>query len=332
MSLDSKVLRRAKEVLAQRKRDAEALQLAHTEEAYRKNPRIKELDIQIRGTMADVIGFALSRGSDPESAIDDVREENLHLQEERVQELLAAGLPADYTDVKYACPKCSDTGYVGVAMCDCLKRAYREEQAKELSDLLKLGEETFDTFDLEWYDDIPVGSGGISPRDNMEMVYEMCREYARKFGKNSFNLFMHGGTGLGKTFLSACIAREVAEKGYSVVYETAGAIFSKFEEEKFSKAQDMEAAQSETRRCLTCDLLIIDDLGTELTTAFTVSALYEIINTRLITGKKTVINSNLPLAELGKRYSMQIMSRLEGEYQMLPFYGRDIRILKKERK
>jgi len=159
----------------------------------------------------------------------------------------------------------------------------------------------------------------------MEIIYETCVEYARKFGQKSMNLFFNGAPGLGKTFLSACIARVVADNGYSVVYDMAASIFAKFEEAKFSRTEDPEESRAEVRRCLECDLLILDDLGTEMTTAFTVSALYELVNTRLVTGKKTIVSSNLTINELRRRYSGQIMSRLEGEYQVLTFRGEDIR-------
>jgi len=202
---------------------------------------------------------------------------------------------------------------------------YKEEQRESLSSLLKLGVETFDSFDLSYYDDKPAPDTGISPRRSMEIIYETCVEYARKFGKKSMNLFFNGAPGLGKTFLSACIARVVAENGNSVIYDMAASIFARFEEAKFSRSEDAAEARADAKRYLECDLLILDDLGTEMTTAFTVSALYELINTRLVTGRKTLVNSNLTINELRRRYSEQIMSRLEGEYQVLTFRGEDIR-------
>jgi DNA replication protein DnaC len=198
-----------------------------------------------------------------------------------------------------------------------------------LSSLLKLGTETFETFKLDYYSDEP-NANGASPRRTMRIIFEICQNYAHKFGAKSNNLFFVGAPGLGKTFLSACIARVVAESGFSVVYDTAGAIFAKFEDAKFSREEDdRQEARKETRRILECDLLILDDLGTELVTSFTISALYEIVNTRLITGKKTIISTNMGLEELRARYSMQIMSRLEGEYEALTFSGEDIRKIKR---
>lgn len=332
MSLDGKILRRAKNRLDEMRRNGEAEQSLRLARAYKLNPRIREIDDELRSTVIDAMGLALSRGTDPEEAIAEIREENLFLQEERVRELVGAGLPADYTDEKFMCPICRDTGYNGTKICACLMEIYRQEQAKELSSMLDMGKETFDNFNLEYYDDTPDPMTGISPRSNMDLVYEVCVRYAETFGKKSKNLFMSGSTGLGKTFLSTCIAKVVSEKGYSVVYDTAGSIFARFEDEKFSKDDDTASARADVNRYLTCDLLIIDDLGTELTTAFVTSALYNLINTRLITGKKTIISSNSTMQELRSKYSPQIMSRLQGEYEVLSFYGRDIRLLKKERR
>jgi DNA replication protein DnaC len=146
------------------------------------------------------------------------------------------------------------------------------------------------------------------------------------------NLFLTGNPGLGKTFLSACMARVVSERGYSVVYDTAANIFSRFETRKFARdAEEIRQAEADARRYLTCDLLILDDLGSEFTTPFIQAALYEVINTRLVEGKHTVISSNLDMNAIRQRYTPQVASRLEGEYQILPFVGQDIRLLKKQR-
>jgi DNA replication protein DnaC len=229
-------------------------------------------------------------------------------------------------DDGYMCPKCRDAGYVGADICGCLMELYKSEQRKSLSNLLKLGDETFHSFDLSYYDDVSRDpDAAVSPRRCMEIIYETCVEYARRFGKNSVNLFFNGPPGLGKTFLSACIARVVADGGYSVVYDTAGSVFAKFEEVRFSRGGDTEDVRREISRYLECDLFILDDLGTEMTTAFTVSALYEVVNTRLIEGRKTIVSSNLTVRELGVRYSEQIASRLGGEYQVLTFRGDDVR-------
>jgi len=286
-------------------------------------PRIRALDAEIRATMSDLIGAALDSGSAAQA--EGIRLRNLELQKQRRSELIRAGFSDSYLDDEYMCPKCHDTGYVHTRMCECLMELYKNEQRESLSNLFKLGGETFDSFNLSYYDDMPAPDTGGSPRQSMEIIYEICVEYARKFGAKSMNLFFNGAPGLGKTFLSACIARVVAENGFSVVYDMASSVFAKFEDAKFMRVGDPEEARNEVGRCLECDLLILDDLGTEMATAFTTSALYEIINTRLVTGKKTIVSSNLAIHELRRRYSGQIMSRLEGEYQVLTFRGDDIR-------
>jgi len=323
MALDGKVLARAKAVLEEKRRNKASLNDKRLLKVYTAAPRVRELDAELRATMAKLVGVAL--GTDSDSKVEDIRVRNLELQKERHSEIVRAGFPENYLDDEYNCLKCNDQGYVNAKMCDCLREIYREEQRISLSNLFKLGEETFDSFDLSFYDDKPSSDTGVSPRRSMEEVFEICVQYARKFNNKSMNLFFNGAPGLGKTFLSACIARVVAENGFSVVYDMAASIFTKFEDAKFQRTDDYDGVRNEIKRYLECDLLIIDDLGTEMTTAFTISALYEIINTRLVTGRKTLVNSNLTMDELYRRYSEQIMSRLEGDYQVLTFYGDDIR-------
>jgi DNA replication protein DnaC len=295
------------------------------EDIYGKIPRVAAIDELLRRSIADAVKAALTSGEDTEAAIRDIAEENLALQEERGTLIAALGYPPDYIDDKPLCAICGDSGYVDGKMCSCLMERYKSAQAAELSSLLKLGQETFDSFNLDYYDDTR-SDGSISPRQNMELIYEASLQYARKFGPKSGSLFFTGGTGLGKTFLSSCIAKVVSERGFSVVYDTAVSIFAKFEEDKFSGG---EVSHEAVERYLGCDLLIMDDLGTEMTTSFTTSALYNIINTRLCSGRQTIISSNLSFGEMSKRYTPQIMSRLQGEYDVFTFYGRDIRLVKK---
>ena len=329
MAIDEALAARARARLAEKKLERQTEYERRLDEVYSSNPAVGEIDDELRASIADVIAIALKEGHDTEDAFEDVRIRNLDLQRRRREEIKRAGFPEAYLDEAPMCSKCGDTGYADSKMCTCLKELYTQEQKKSLSSLLKLGGETFDNFELAFYSDTPDPATGVSPRQSMEFVYETCVQYAVKFGSRSMNLFFSGGTGLGKTFLSACIARVVAENGFSVVYDTANSIFSKFEDEKFSKSEDMAKTRESIKRYLECDLLIVDDLGTEMTTAFTVSALYELINTRLMSNKKTVISSNLSINALRDRYSAQIMSRLEGEYQVLTFYGEDIRIKKR---
>ena len=333
MPYDANVLRRATRRLEEDSRLRREETERRRQEAYARQPRLEQLDRRIQGTMAGLVAAALRQGGDASAAVRAVREENQALQQERAVLLGAMGLPPDALDDSPACPLCRDTGWQGAKMCRCLRELCAREQIKELSKLLDLGEQSFDTFRLDYYSQTPYPGRGASPRGNMELVYDVCLSYATKFGRFALkNLFLSGPPGLGKTFLSACIARTVSENGFSVVYDTAGNIFAQFEARKFLRdSPDGLDARDETRRYLNCDLLILDDLGSELTTQFTQSALYEVINTRLVGERHTVISSNLSIGEVAQRYAPQIASRLDGEYHTLEFFGDDIRLLKKNR-
>lgn len=323
MSYDAVVISRATEKLEQIRRKRERELEARRDEVALRVPRVAQIDARLRRTLLDV-ARATFRGGDPTEEINALRDENLALQAERERLLAAAGYPADVLEDKPACAKCGDKGWIGGKMCDCLKVLCAQEQIKELSKLLDLGEQSFQNFRLDYYSTEIDPAMGISPRENMTRVLEICRNYAQKFGKFYFdNLFLFGKPGLGKTFLSACIARVVSENGFSVVYDTAGNVFSAFEERKF--ARDDEQAREETNRYLNCDLLILDDLGSELTTSMTQAALYTLLNTRLVAGRRTVISSNLSVEDVHRRYTPQIASRLAGEFRTLPFVGEDIR-------
>ena len=328
MSYDPNIVRRARARLEAAKARRQEEQERRRREIYAAVPRLREIDAQLQATIIQVITSALKQGTDPAPVVGVLRDRNLDLQAERRRLLAEHGWPEDALDDVPACPKCGDTGWVGTRMCACLAALCREEQIRELSSLLSLGDQSFDAFDLEYDSPLPWPGQALPPRENMEMVREICYHYANKFGRYYFkNLFLSGAPGLGKTFLSACIARTVSEKGFSVVYDTAGSIFAQFEARKFERDPD---AADDTRRYLSCDLLILDDLGSEMTTPFVQSALYTLLNTRLTADLATVISSNLSMDDVHRRYSPQIASRLEGEYRTLPFYGEDIRLQRKK--
>jgi DNA replication protein DnaC len=330
MSYDGKIMRRALQRFDADKKQREERLRQREETLYAREPRLREIDAELRSTMSKIITSALRRGTDPQPALSVLRDRNLSLQEERAQLLRKMGLPADCLEEKPNCPLCRDTGYRDGAVCRCLKSYYAMEQQKELSQLLDLGSQSFDRFSLDWYATLPDPDMGISPRRNMEQNYQACVRFAEEFAPGNGNLLLSGTPGLGKTFLSACIAREVSDGGFSVVYDTAIHIFDRFENQKFGRetGEDVSAGIDRIRNC---DLLILDDLGTEMATAFIVSVLYEIVNTRLMTEKSTIINTNLSPDEIGARYSPQILSRLQGNYETLVFFGDDIRQLKKQR-
>ena len=327
MSYDGRLLRLAQERYEADRSIREAEQAARREAIYTSRPRLREIDGELRSTMSRIITSALRHGTDPRSAVAVLRDENLSLQAEKRELLQKMGLPEDALEETPACALCGDTGYRNGRVCRCLRGYYAREQQKELSRMLDLGHQSFDTFDTDWYSDQRAPGKSKSAREHMERVYDTCVEYAHNFGKRPANLLLFGRPGLGKTHLSAAIAREVSGKGFSVVYDTAGHVFERFEAQKFGR----DEAERDVERVLNCDLLILDDLGTELTTAFVQSALYQILNSRLLEKRSTIVSTNLMPETIGQRYSPQIASRIEGEYQLLPFVGEDIRTLKKKR-
>lgn len=331
MAYDGKIMHRALQRFEEDKRQREEQFQNRRENVFRRQPRLREVDSELRSTMSRIIVNALRRGTDPRPAVERLRDENLSLQAEKRELLARMGLPEDCLEEKPFCRLCGDTGYRNGQVCRCLRSYYAREQQKELSRMLDLGSQSFDTFSLNWYSEEYTPSLGISARENMDWVYNTCRKYAENFGPESGSLLLSGAPGLGKTHLSAAIAREVSGDGWSVVYDTAGHIFQQFETQKFGREEGDEAS-ADVDRVMNCDLLILDDLGTEMTTAFVQSALYQIINGRLMEKKATILNTNLKVEDISRRYSPQIASRIEGEYQMLPFFGEDIRKLKKQRR
>ena len=326
--MDGKLLAQAREEKEDiRRRAVQTDRLRHAQ-AYAKVPALRELD----GQIAALIPQAATAAAGGPAALEALRRESLELQARRAELLVANGWPIDWLDGAWGCPRCRDTGYVEGRMCSCLKELYDQAQRRDLSELMKLGTESFGTFDLGLYDDRPDPVSGVAPRTQMETVFGICYDYALDFGRRRENYLFRGGTGLGKTFLSACIAREVAKQGFSVVYETAVEAMGVYETQKFARdPEQIASAEARIGRMTGCDLLILDDLGTEMVTEFTRSALYTLVNSRLIGRKKTVISTNLSSEQMRRTYTPQIVSRLEGEFQVLSFAGSDIRLLKKER-
>lgn len=328
MSFDASIMNMAQSRFRQDRERREEQLDRRREEVYRRLPRVEEIDRELRVTVGAIMISAFENETDPECALRELSERNMALQRERAELLVGAGYAYDELDEKILCRHCEDRGFLtDGSPCRCLMAYYTKEQNRRLSKLLDLGSQSFDTFSLDWYDD---GQGATLK--HMEMVLESCINYARRFGERSGNLLFTGAPGLGKTFLSACIAREVSGSGFSVVYDTAAHIFQQFESGKFGRDNPYEEdPDREINRYLNCDLLIMDDLGTEMLTSFVQSAFYRIVNDRLINRRKTILSTNLSVEEIGRRYGEAVRSRIEGEYERLQFYGKDIRIQKRER-
>lgn len=322
MALDGKILAKARQQLESIHADNVAEHFLRQDRIYSRIPEIERIDLRLRSQMSELVGLTIRKAPDLAEALKALESESLELQAKKAELLKEHGYGIDYLDDIYSCPKCKDTGFVQGNMCSCLKELYNRELTSELSVLLRSGDERFEDFDLSLY-----GEAG----EGMAIVFDTCREYAHSFSERSMNLLFQGGTGLGKTFLSACIARVVAQNGHSVCYDTAASALEAFEMKKFARdAEAAEKASTRVERMLECELMILDDLGTEMLTQISISALYTLINTRLVEGKKTIISTNLTDAELARRYTPQICSRIDGEFLKLPFAGTDIRKLKKE--
>ena len=323
MGYSMEVMQRARARLAAAKADRESENQQHLADAYARLPRLKEIDRQLRLTMAMAAQAVFSSGGDVNAAMEEAKNKNLALQQER-EALVKMYFEEGYLDDSPICDRCGGSGYVGSTMCECLAELCRQEQKKELT-FLNVGRETFDQFRLDYYPDRIDPKFGVNVRTVMEKTYQTCRRYAYGFTERSGNLLFSGDTGLGKTFLSACIARTVADRGFSVVYESAGHLFGKLERAKFSGD---ETAREEIKKYNECDLLIVDDLGTEMPGQFTTAALYALVNDRLLAGKAMIISTNLNTEDLSKRYSSQIASRLRGSFTRVAFLGDDIRVKK----
>ena len=323
MAYSAEVVGRARARLAQAKEDRESENRQHLAEAYAKVPRIREIDLELRRTMAKAAQAAFLQGSDGRDLMEKVRQNNLQLQQERAILAMEYFEPG-YLDESPICDSCGGSGYIGSSMCECLLELCRQEQKREVS-ILSGSKDTFSQFRLDYYPNEIDPKLGVNIRAVMEKTFQTCRRYAQFFTEKSGNLLLSGDTGLGKTFLSACIARTVADRGYSVVYESAGHLFTNMERAKF--AND-ESAREICRRYTACDLLIVDDLGTEMPGQFTTAALYSLINDRLLAGKPMIVSTNLTVDDMLRRYSPQIASRLRGSFERLAFVGEDIRIKK----
>ncbi len=332
MAYEPAVMRKALARLERRRESRERRRYRLERELYAKSPRLREVDAALRGTMAELAYLASGgRPVAPDgSEIAAIRARNEALQRERTALLAELGYGPDALDAAPACPLCGDRGWTPEgAMCGCLKELCAQEQMSALTALLNLTEEQdFARLRLDVYSDLPWQGRSRSPRENMRRVAQVCEGYARQFPRYPLrNLLLSGGTGLGKTFLSGCVAREVARRGYSVVYDTAVNLFAAFETRRFTRdAGEERQARDITRRYLGSDLLILDDLGSEHTLPSTRSALYEVVNSRLQGELHTIISTNLSKDDIAARYTPQLASRIGGLYQELTFYGDDLRL------
>ena len=328
MGYSSSVYKAASDILHERRLNAEKAAERRKEEVYEMFPRVKELEKQI--SMGGIkTARAVLAGGDVKKAVSKLRDQDLAMQAEVKRILTDNGYPANYFEPKYFCKKCEDKGYYDIngktVRCSCMKSALVTCACAELNRYAPLSLSTFESFDLEYYDKSINPKVKTSPYEHMSKVFRLCQNYADNFSKNSESILMSGETGLGKTHLSLAIANEVIKKGYGVVYASAPPIISKLEKEYFSSDKD----DSLFSMLADCDLLIIDDLGTEFYSQFAVSQFYNLFNSRMLSNKPIIINTNLTITELKEKYTDRFVSRICGNARQLDFLGRDIRIRRK---
>lgn len=287
---------------------------------YKRFPRAEEIEKELSLTAIEASKAVLS-GGDAAFEIKKLKEKNKVLKDELSGILKKAGFPEDYLEIKYNCEKCSDEGFIDGKMCSCMKDMLKKESYNRLNKMSPLELSSFDNFSLDYYLKTSP-EDKQSPYNRMSLIYNFCRKYASKFQKTSPSLLFTGRTGLGKTHLSLAIASEVINRGFAVIYGSSQSIVSKMEKERFQSYG--ENGESE-KHFINCDLLIIDDLGTEFISSYSVAAIYNIINSRIMMNKATIISTNLTMRELEKNYTERLVSRMIGNNIRLEFLGEDIR-------
>lgn len=298
---------------------------------YSEIPEIHEIDQTISSSsLAAAKARILSQQpNEAASSIREIREQNQSLIRKKKDLLLQHGYAADYLELQYHCPKCQDTGYLNQEACSCLKQMVIDEMYEQSNLKNILEKENFDTFSLSYYSKEKVEGKDHSPYDNMSSILQHCIRFTEDFDTKQENILLYGETGLGKTFLSNCIAKKLLDTGHTVLYLSSNELFEQILSPYIMSGKKNEELSYLYHYIYSCDLLILDDLGTEMTNNFTLSQLFEIINQRILSGHSTLISTNLVLPQIQERYTERIMSRLIAHYKCFYVYGDDIRYQKR---
>lgn len=320
MKFSEDVYIKAEAELKKRRDNAEQLSDMRRKQLITKFPELLEIENTIRDAALEVIK---GLGSGKAVNVNSLAEKNLNAQKEKSELLKKNGYPEDYLEPQYSCKLCNDSGILNGKLCSCHLELLKKISMSEYSCSSVLAVSTFDTFDLKYYSTEKDMNLGYSPREYMEASVDFLKSYAQNFNKNSGSFFFTGGTGLGKTHLSLAVMNKVTEKGYSVFYGSADNIIKQMEKERFGRSNGDIEEEIEN-----ADLLIIDDLGTEFRTAFSETAVYQLINNAILNSKPMIISSNLSITELEERYGQRVVSRLNS-FEVINFIGTDIRQIKK---
>ena len=295
-------------------------------EVFEKVPQVEALTDEITATMAQAGRRMVMGDSDGAAAM---KREAAMLKEQKIMYMKRNGYPEDYMEMHYRCKDCKDTGYSDGKKCHCFKRMEIEILYDQSNIRDVLARENFDTLSLEYYDRERIDEKtGMTVLEYMMMIIEECKEYVRNFGEEKGSILFTGSTGCGKTFLSNCIARELIQRGFSVVYLTATDMFDILSDSRFGN-RDEEEARDRAAYILDCDLLIIDDLGTELINTFTASQLFYCVNERLNRKKGTIISTNLALNRMQDEFTERVTSRIMSQYRIFPLLGDDLRFVRR---
>ena len=311
----------------QKKRDK-----AESELEFRKNdvysqiPEFKKLDDEISKVGLQLAKLVLQNPSNKENIILESKKKMDSLKKQKEELLTKYKVPNGYLEVQHNCNICKDKGFLDNGhKCNCLKQEIINEAYKMSNISRMLEKENFTTLDTSIFSSEKDPESNISPQQNMLQIVSICESFILDFDKdNGENLLFYGVTGLGKPFMCNCIAKSLLDKGHLVIYQTAFKMFEIIEDYKFKNA-DSHISKENYENLFDCDLLIIDDLGTELTNSFTNSELFNILNTRLLSGKKTIISTNLSPMQLGSNYAQRIFSRIFDRFKMVKFIGKDLR-------
>lgn len=326
MGYSKDIYRLAQQELDRRRDNAQRTAELRRTELEEALPRLGEIQREMCATGLEAVRASIGSTGDISRTLENLRNKNLALQEERAKLLSQADLPADFLEIHYTCPKCQDTGYVVNQRCACLDQLLRRMAYQKVSESGGLGECRFDNFLLSYYTDAPSPDGKV-PSRVMAAILTSCRDYANTFHPHAESLLFRGHTGLGKTHLSLAIAYEAVEKGYGVYYASCQRLLDKLQAQQFGREKGDSTDYQQM--VLDCDLLILDDLGAEFSTNFTVAALQNIINARLTDNRPTIISTNLDTKLLGERYGERVVSRLLCAYRAFTFFGDDIRMRKR---
>lgn len=311
---------------------------ARIDEVHAKVPQIAEIDATIRDLAIDAALAALREEDEDKKAADKlaVEKQTGELIEQKYRLLVQAGYPKNYLAPVYTCEKCRDTGYINQDYCECMKHKIVERQYRHSNLNRDLAHENFEHFCFDYYANESDGTHKLTPRENIENVYQSLQQYIQHvseyFDGNDrikASILFNGTTGVGKTFLTKCVAKELLDAGYAVLYTSASNLFQMAADVQLNKNQ-IEGSQEFLFGMEQCDFLIIDDLGTELSNNFTASCFYSLINNRLLQHRATIISTNLSLKEIRELYSERIFSRICENYLIYTIYGDDIRFAKRK--